>query len=128
MRAFWNPLAHYGKRIVILHVFSDSLAAGHNVEPPVREQVAYEKKDTQKSPKFSVTSSSADKGRKGQMWQTCAVPWSSHSSCQTATRVGYVDKRLSSYADTWGETLPWWTENTATVLQGTGDEKLNFGT
>ena len=29
---------------MILHVFSDSLAAGHNVEPPVREQVAYVKK------------------------------------------------------------------------------------
>ena len=31
------------------------------------EQVAYVKKNTQKSPKFSVTPSSADNGRKGQM-------------------------------------------------------------
>ena len=29
-------LGHFGKRIVILHVFSDPLAAGHDVEPPVR--------------------------------------------------------------------------------------------
>ena len=35
----------------------------------------------------------------------------SHSSCQAATRLGYVDKRLSSYADTRGETLPWWTRS-----------------
>ena len=40
MRVFSNPLAHFGKRIVILHVFSDPLAAGHNVEPPVRPRIS----------------------------------------------------------------------------------------
>ena len=51
------------------------------------------------------------------MWQTCAVPWSSHSSYQDATRLGYVDKRLSSYADTWGEILPWWTRSAGFAKQ-----------
>ena len=103
---------HHG-RCAAAHLRHRSRNSHHDErrEPSSGAGFVREKQNTQKSPKFSVTSNSADKGRKGQMWQTCAVPWSSHSSYQAATRLGYVDKRLSSYADTWGETLPWWTRS-----------------
>ena len=67
--------------------------------------------DTQKSPKFSVTSNSVGKGRKRRKWQTFAALLNLLSSFRVATQQGYDDKLPISFADIWAAIWPLWTRS-----------------